>query len=127
MNLLIVAIGGGIGAIARYLVGQWMMKRFPDPPFPIAMLVVNLLGSFGLGAFFGLYYHELFAASYDDIGYLFGGIGFFGAFTTYSTFSVEAVLLIREREWKKLFSYVLLSIVGSIAAFLLGFYGTSSW
>jgi hypothetical protein len=56
MNLLLVGVGGALGAICRYLLGLAIMSRFPKPPFPIAMLIVNVLGSLGLGLFYGSYY-----------------------------------------------------------------------
>ncbi|MDV2683016.1 fluoride efflux transporter CrcB [Alkalihalophilus lindianensis] len=121
MNVLLLALGGGIGAIARYLVGLAMMKRYLDPPFPVAMLVVNLIGSFGLGAFFGGYFQEIPLGAYEDPLFLTVGIGFFGAFTTYSTFSVEASMLLKAKQWRKLSLYIGFSIIGSILFFLLGF------
>ncbi|WP_332697084.1 fluoride efflux transporter CrcB [Halalkalibacter lacteus] len=121
MNLFLLAIGGSIGAISRYLLGLGIMKRYPTPPFPIAMLIVNLLGSIGLGAFFGLYFGLIPLGAYENPVYLSIGIGFFGAFTTFSTFSVEATQLYNNKKWKKLSTYVLLSIFGSIICFLIGF------
>ncbi|WP_368504900.1 CrcB family protein [Alkalihalophilus sp. As8PL] len=121
MNLLLLALGGGMGAITRYLVGLAMMKRYPDPPFPVAMLVVNLIGSFGLGAFMGGYFQEIPLGAYEDPLFLSVGIGFFGAFTTYSTFSVEASMLLRAKQWRKLSAYIGFSIIGSILVFLIGF------
>lgn len=122
MNLLFLSIGGFIGAILRYWVGLVLMKRYPSPPFPIAMLIVNLIGSFGLGMFFNLNYGQIPLEAYNDPLYFLIGIGFFGAFTTFSTFSVEAFQLYRKKEWKSLISYVLLSITGSIFSFLFGFW-----
>jgi fluoride exporter len=121
MNVLLLALGGGIGAIARYLVGLAMMKRYPDPPFPVAMLVVNLIGSFGLGALMGGYFQGIPLGAYEDPLFLSVGIGFFGAFTTYSTFSVEASMLLRAKQWKKLSAYIGFSIIGSILFFLIGY------
>ena len=124
MNILLVALGGALGAVSRYLFGLTMMKKYPEPPFPIAMLCVNVIGSLGLGLFFAFYYGVLpLARAYDDAIFLFLGIGFFGAFTTFSTFSVETVQLIEKNLYKKAIIYVSLSIVGSIFAFILGFFG----
>ncbi|GAE35045.1 fluoride efflux transporter CrcB [Halalkalibacter akibai] len=120
MNLLLLICGGSIGAISRYLVGLAIMKRYSNPPFPVAMLIVNLIGSFGLGAFFGINYQLIPLGAYNDPLYLSIGIGFFGAFTTFSTFSVEAFQLYNNKLWKKLILYVTLSIFGSILTFLIG-------
>ncbi|GAE27278.1 CrcB protein [Halalkalibacter wakoensis JCM 9140] len=121
MNLLLVSLGGAIGAIIRYLVGLAIMKRFPTPPIPIAMLVVNLLGSLGLGIFYGTYYSGIPLGAYEEPAFLLIGIGFFGAFTTFSTFSTETVQLYQTKAWKPLFSYISISIVGSILMFVGGF------
>jgi CrcB protein len=122
LNLFCLAFGGAIGAISRYLLGLAVMNRYPSPPFPIAMLIVNIIGSLGLGIFFGLKYGSIPLGAYDDPLYLTIGIGFFGAFTTFSTFSVEAMQLYHHKKWKEISIYVLLSIFGSIICFLIGFY-----
>ncbi|RXI96407.1 fluoride efflux transporter CrcB [Anaerobacillus alkaliphilus] len=120
MKLLLLVVGGSIGAISRYLLGSAFMKRYPNPPIPIAMLFVNLVGSLGLGLFFGLSFGGTPLGAYDDPLYLAIGIGFFGAFTTFSTFSVEAIQLSIKKQWKKLTAYLSLSIVGSIVCFFIG-------
>lgn len=121
MTLFLLVLGGGLGAVARYLMGKWMMSMFPSPPLPIAMLLVNVLGSLGLGMFLGMYYHAFPINDYDHLLYLFLGLGFFGAFTTFSTFSVETFQLFLEKEWGKALLYVTISILGSIFIFTLSF------
>lgn len=110
--------GGAFGAMCRYGIGLLLMKKYPHPPIPIAMLFVNVVGSLGLGLFLGHYYssEEAFEL-YEAPIFLLIGLGFFGAFTTFSTFSVETMLLLRERKLKKAFLYVFLSIFLSIAFF----------
>lgn len=121
MNVLILGLGGALGAVSRYLLGLAIMKRKPHPPIPVAMLTVNLLGSWGLGLFFAIAYGMIpLAAAYDERMFLFLGIGFFGAFTTFSTFSMETIELVRNKHMKKAIVYFILSIIGSIAAFVIG-------
>ncbi|WP_223700924.1 fluoride efflux transporter CrcB [Sutcliffiella deserti] len=115
----IVAIGGGVGAVLRYITGIFLMKRFPAPPIPIAMVIVNIIGSCGLGLLMGQLIHHP-DSSYHNYSYLFLGLGFFGGFTTFSTFSVEAVQLWKKRLFKKFFLYILISIIGSIIGFMVG-------
>ncbi|MFG6116333.1 fluoride efflux transporter CrcB [Halobacillus sp. MO56] len=122
MNVILVAIGGALGAMARYLLGLIIMKRFADPPIPFAMLSVNILGSFGLGLFFGLFYGAIPHGAYQDPLFLSVGIGFFGAFTTFSTFSVELVQLIQKQYYSKAGIYLSISVLGSITAFVVGLY-----
>jgi fluoride exporter len=121
VNLVLLAIGGACGAIGRYLLGLAMMKKYAHPPIPVAMLVVNVCGSFGLGLFLGAYYQTFPPNGDDDIYFLSIGVGFFGAFTTFSTFSVEAVQLLEENKYKPFVYYVSLSILGSIIAFVLSY------
>lgn len=126
MNYFLLASGGAIGAVARYLIGLALMKRSPISFVPIAMLSVNLLGSLGLGIFYGQFYGEIPQGTYTDPFFLVLGLGFFGAFTTFSSFSVEATILYQQKQWKKLFVYVGLSIFGSISCFLFSFLILSS-
>lgn len=119
MTWLLVGLGGSLGAMTRYAVGLLMMKKFPNPPIPIAMLVVNIIGSLGLGLFLGSYFES--GTSSTPL-LLFLGVGFFGAFTTFSTFSVETMQLLRARNIKKTLLYVLLTMIFSIVFFSGGFW-----
>lgn len=83
MEVLLVAMGGAVGAVARYFVG--VLTASVD--FPFGTLVVNTLGSFLLGC-------VLFGTSSTDLALLLG-VGFAGAFTTFSSFSVQGVDLWR--------------------------------
>lgn len=121
MNLFLLAIGGALGSVSRYLLGLAIVKKYPHPPIPVAMLTVNLLGSFGLGLFFAIAYGKVPLAAYDEMLFLFLGIGFFGAFTTFSTFSMEMIELLRKKLIKKAIIYFSISIAGSIIMFLIGF------
>lgn len=81
----LVGTGGAIGAVCRYLVGALLTRWIGSPPFPIATLVVNVAGSFALGL--------LLFSGVSDAAVLFFGVGACGAFTTYSSFSVQTVRL----------------------------------
>ncbi|MGD7044715.1 fluoride efflux transporter CrcB [Jeotgalibacillus proteolyticus] len=126
MNLLLVSVGGALGAVCRYLMGIMLQNKFPSPIIPTAMLSVNLLGSFGLGLFSGMFYGSIPAQPIQDPIYLLIGIGFFGAFTTFSTFSVEAVQLLRDFTYTKALVYISLTIAGSVLMFMLGLWIGSS-
>ncbi|WP_078578060.1 fluoride efflux transporter CrcB [Salipaludibacillus agaradhaerens] len=119
MTVLLVAVGGGLGAVSRYLLGNLIKARTKERRIPTAMLIVNILGAFGLGLFFGWVYREVPSMVYDDLRYLFIGVGFFGAFTTFSTFSIETSTLIRKKKWRDCALYVGSSIIGSIMCFVL--------
>ena len=115
----LLAVGGGSGALCRYLLGLTVMKKFPTPLIPVAMIIVNIIGSFGLGLLFGNFDAVNF---YNDALVVFLGLGFFGAFTTFSTFSVEAVQLVLDKKYLHALLYLSLSICGSIMGFILGYY-----
>ncbi|WP_252312539.1 fluoride efflux transporter CrcB [Sinobaca sp. H24] len=117
--IILLMIGGAAGAVCRYLLGKFIDYTFADPPFPIAMLTVNILGSAGLGLFLALFYGYVPGDAYEDPLFLTAAVGFFGAFTTFSTFSMESFRLIERKAYKPLILYVTLSVVGSFAAFLL--------
>ncbi|PYZ99237.1 fluoride efflux transporter CrcB [Alteribacter lacisalsi] len=122
MELLIVAFGGGAGAISRFLLGAKIQHHWPSPPIPVAMLIVNILGSIGLGVFFGAMFEGIPIFEYHNPWFLLLGIGYFGAFTTFSTFSVEAITLLEQKKYPKAVYYIVLSIGGSLAGFVFGIY-----
>ncbi|QQK76964.1 fluoride efflux transporter CrcB [Salicibibacter cibarius] len=126
MDLFILSVSGGLGAIVRYLVGNIIMEKYPDPPIPMAMLSVNILGALGLGLFYGAYFRYIPMDAYDNLWFLALGIGFFGAFTTFSTFSMEALELFRKKSYQRLVWYVAISLLGSIVMFSVG-YGLGLW
>lgn len=112
MQAMLVAAGGFFGAVFRFGIGQ-MVKKITESTFPIATLFVNLTGSFLLG--------WLTRAHADDSIRLFFGIGFMGAFTTFSTFKLENVHFYRKRQWKHLIAYLAISYTGGLLAAFLGF------
>ena len=87
MTLLLVFLGGAVGAPARYVLDRLVQRRH-DSVFPWGTLTVNLLGSAVLGGLLG-------AGSAGDLT-AFAGTGFCGALTTFSTFGFETVRLLEE-------------------------------
>tara|TARA_B100001123_G_C15209843_1_gene986780 strand:- start:106 stop:483 length:378 start_codon:yes stop_codon:yes gene_type:complete len=115
-TLLLVAAGGAIGAVVRYLVGLWL----PSEPFPWTTLTVNLIGSMILGALAcAAVSHQVIS---EDL-MLFLGIGILGAFTTLSTYSVESIKLYQDAEWAALGGYVLATSIGGPILALLSWIG----
>ena len=104
-NVILVALGGSIGAVLRYLLSIFMIQLFGSG-FPFGTLLVNLLGSFLMGVVYAL--GQLSHVS-PEIKALVG-IGLLGALTTFSTFSNETLLLLQEGLWHKAILNVLLNV-----------------
>lgn len=115
--ILSVALGGGLGAYARYCITIFFVKRNMIQ-LPFGTLCVNLLGSFfmGLGTSFLL----LHPASVLSSLYSFIFVGFLGALTTFSTFAYDCFSLWINEQRLKAVVYVCLNILGG---FLLAFIG----
>lgn len=94
MSLIWVALGGAIGAVARYLAAG-LVHRIAPPTFPWGTLAVNVSGSLAFGAMAGLLEQGAPAGSHAR---LFVLIGLIGAFTTFSTFTFETFMLVRDGE-----------------------------
>jgi CrcB protein len=108
---LLIALGAGIGAPARYVVDK-QVKKLHRSLIPIETLGINTVGAFILGM----------TAHYNhNIGYLVG-TGFAGAFTTWSSFAVEAHHLIKEDHKIKAYLYLALTLVLGISAAAIGNY-----
>ena len=115
-NLVFVAIGGALGASLRYglsgLMVVWFGKGFPD-----GTLTVNVLGSFLLGLLFSALEHGIVA---DLPWRSLISVGLLGAFTTFSTFSLDTLLLIQHGEWFKAIANVGLNVIVCVFAAWLG-------
>jgi len=114
MQVAAVGAGGFFGAMMRFYIG----KVIPTPfGFPYGTLLINLLGCLFLAWFFTMTARRW---KINDNLKLAIGTGFTGAFTTFSTFSVETLNLLKNQQYGAALVYVLLSIFGGIAFALLG-------
>ena len=111
-TLLLIGVGGFIGANVRYWISIWAATRF-GAAFPWGTLLINLTGSALLGVFYGWAGNHL---NLDPRVRLFVAIGFFGAYTTFSTYANESVTLLRAADWVGL----LLNLLGSNVLCVLG-------
>ena len=96
MQYLVISLGGILGANARYLLGTWITERY-GTSFPYGTLVINVSGSFVIGLFLTLI-AERFVLHPN--WRLFFAVGFLGAYTTFSTFSYESVVLLQNGGWR---------------------------
>jgi len=115
-QILLVALGGALGSVCRYLVGLGAL-RLMGPAFPWGTLTVNVAGSFAIGVLAELIIAR-FGASVELRLLLI--TGFLGGFTTFSAFALDAVTLFERGASVAATSYLLLSIVASIVAAIAG-------
>lgn len=107
-TLLLVATGGAIGSILRFLISLLFTKVWASP-FPLATLVINVAGALAMGLLMGTLIR--LEPSWMDEARLFAAVGVLGGFTTFSAFSLEAVALLEGGLLAQALLYVGLSIV----------------
>lgn len=117
MHLLIVALGGAIGASLRYLSGLAIL-RFAGAAFPYGTLFVNIVGSFAMGLVIAWLAKRTGSASTELR--LFLATGLLGGFTTFSAFSLDFANLWQRGDTITAFTYVLASVFISILAVFAG-------
>jgi CrcB protein len=116
MNVLLVALGGAVGSVCRYLVGVWTLRWFGSS-FPWGTLAVNVIGCFAIGLL-----TEMIARRFDASAELrlLVVTGLIGGFTTFSAFSLDAISLYERGATAAAASYVLASVVVSFGAVVAG-------
>jgi len=108
--LLVVFLGGGLGSVLRYIITSQMNSYYYS-----GTITVNLIGSFIIGILAALLYKNVLT---QDLFLLFS-VGFCGGFTTFSTYSLENVMLLKsEKYFQLLFQIIIIPILGLISAFL---------
>jgi CrcB protein len=95
-KVIVVALGGGIGAAIRYLISTWAAERF-ESSFPYGTLIVNIVGCFIIGAFMVLVTERIIANPYWR---LLVAVGFVGGLTTFSSFSYETLKLVEDAQYQ---------------------------
>jgi len=115
--LALVSIGGALGAPSRFALSVLITRNLQQPAFPYATLCVNVLGSFLLAL---LTWTAAGRFGISGSTRLLLGTGILGAFTTFSTFSVETLLLVEESRHLTAALYVLLSVMLCLFAAYLG-------
>ena len=113
----LVGIGGALGAMARYVTGMVIGRAWPMS-FPLATLLINIIGSAAMGLLVGLM--ARFLPAWQEDARLFVAVGILGGFTTFSAFSLDTIVLIERGEWLSAGAYVLLSVVLCLIGLYLG-------
>lgn len=116
-SFLLVGLGGALGAMSRHgiavLLGRWWSGGFP-----LATLLVNILGSVLMGILMGVL-GRLLPPHQEELR-LFLAVGVLGGFTTFSSFSLDTVVLIQRGAWIEAATYVFLSVVVCLIGLYLG-------
>lgn len=114
-TILLVGIGGFIGAILRYVLGGWIQNGFVN--FPVGTLTINTIGSFFLGL---IMYLSEYQGLFSDQTRIFLTIGILGAFTTLSTFGYESFRLLDDSKLILMAVNVVSTVLFSMLAVYLG-------
>ena len=117
-NYVLVFVGGGVGAAARYWLSGWVPGKL-ESDLPVGTLAVNILGCFLIGLLMSAFEERFLAQPSVRI---FLTIGILGGFTTFSTFSFETVALIRDGEVLFAMLNVIVSIITCIGGTAMGMY-----
>ena len=114
---LLVAVGGGLGAMLRYLVGHWTAANF-GAGFPLGTWAVNIIG----GLLMGLLVAMLARAAEAEPLRLLLGVGVLGGFTTFSAFSLDLFTMINRGDIGLAAAYAVSSVAGGVVALMAGLY-----
>lgn len=113
---LLVGIGGALGALLRFGAQNWI-GSLPNG-FPVATLLVNIVGSIAMGVLVGVLAKT--TPQYQNEIRLFVTVGIFGGFTTFSSFSLDAIVLIERGDILLAAVYVVGSVLLSLAGLWMG-------
>ena len=114
---LLVGLGGALGSMARYGTSLVIARLWPMA-FPLGTLLINIIGSIAMGLFMGLFARLL--PDWAEDARLFVAVGVLGGFTTFSSFSLDTIVLIERGEVLQAGFYVLLSVVLCLIGLYLG-------
>jgi fluoride exporter len=124
VKILFILVGGALGTLVRYGVSGWAQQRINNV-FPIGTLTVNLVGSLLIGLLWGMAENTTLSPNMRTL--LF--VGILGGFTTFSTYSLETLNLLRDGEVKMaLINLMLNNVLGILLAFvglMIGKYTTT--
>lgn len=116
-QLLVVGLGGMVGAIARYKISGAILHHSANWRFPLGTFLINVLGCAIIGVLASLAEHRDYFSEGTRL-FLFTGI--LGGFTTFSALGLESFFLLRRGETMIAASYVVLSVLAGLAAVALG-------
>ncbi|ADL07221.1 fluoride efflux transporter CrcB [Thermosediminibacter oceani] len=114
--MFLVGVGGIIGAISRFVLGKWITSK-ASSAFPFGTWIINISGSFILGILAVLHFNNAIS---EGLWLLFC-TGFLGAYTTFSTFGYETILMLQKKDTRNAVIYISTSVLlGVIFAWIGG-------
>lgn len=117
-NIIAIFLGGGLGAVSRYLVGINLARHF-EINLPISTFLVNVVGSFIIGFLYFLFVEK---ADISPVVKLALTVGFCGGLTTFSTFSLELFEMVGNHQFFHAFAYAILSVTICLIMSAIGAY-----
>lgn len=118
LNLIAIFLGGGIGAVSRFLISLNLTK-ICNVNLPLATFLVNIIGSFTIGFLYILFIEK---TDFTPALKLALTVGFCGGLTTFSTFSLELFEMISHQQFVQAATYALLSVLICLAMTGIGVY-----
>ena len=118
LNIFAIFLGGGLGAVARYLI-SFNMAKYLEINLPVSTFLVNIIGSFIIGFLYFLFIEK---TDLSPAVKLFFTVGFCGGLTTFSTFSLELFEMIGNHQFFHAFSYIILSVTICLMMTAIGAY-----
>ena len=115
-KILVIALGGALGTLSRYGLGVWISSKW-NQGFPLHTFLINVSGAFLLGFLNILFIERLTISPLWRLGI---GVGFLGAYTTFSTFGFEVISLLEGGSFFTAGLYTLLSILVGFTGVALG-------
>lgn len=119
LNILLVALGGAVGSVARYLTGVFAGRSF-GLKFPYGTLTANVVGGLLMGLLVGAL--ALRGGAFQERWRLLLAVGFLGGYTTFSSYSLEVARMVETRAWGQAFGYGVGSVVAGVSAVFLGMF-----
>jgi CrcB protein len=117
LNLLLVALGGALGSMGRYLLNN-RIQAWLGAGWPSGIFAINILGGLLMGCVVGVLAHR--GGADQEKWRVLLGVGVLGGFTTFSAFSLDVALMIERRAYSQAAAYSLASVVLSVVALFAG-------
>ena len=113
-NIFLVMVGGAVGSALRYLLGRLSGHMFPGALWPWGTFGANIIGGFVMGLLAG--WLARFSMGHGEPIRLLLAVGLLGGFTTFSSFSLETVLMIERGQFGMALAYAAFSVIGAVGA-----------